>query len=52
MKKIFFLKKLRKTGKLGLVEPSEEIKASYLLKGENCLKSSRILFKNRLYGLW
>jgi uncharacterized protein (UPF0332 family) len=49
MKEIIFLKKLRKTGKLKLVEPSEEMKLSYLTKSENCLKSSKILFKNKLY---
>jgi len=49
MKEISFLKKLRKTGKLELVEPSDELKSSYLIKAENCLKSSKILFKNEFY---
>jgi len=49
MKEIIFLKKLRKTRKLELVEPSEEMKSSYLIKAENCLKSSKILFQNGLY---
>lgn len=49
MEKANFLKKLRKEGKLGLVEPSEEMKLSYLKKAEDCLKSSRILFQNQLY---
>jgi uncharacterized protein (UPF0332 family) len=49
MKEINFLKKLRKTGKLELVESSEEMKLSYLTKSENCLKSSKILFQNKLY---
>ncbi len=49
MKEIIFLKKLRKTGRLELVEPSDEMKSSYLLKAENCLKSSKILYPNYLY---
>lgn len=49
MKKQNFLSKLKKEGKLGLVEPSEEIKLSYLQKAENCLKSAKILFQNKLY---
>jgi len=49
MKEIIFLKKLKRTGKLALVEPSEEIKSSYIIKAENCMKASRILFKNELY---
>lgn len=49
MKGIIFLKKLRKTRKLELIESSEEIKLSYLMKADNCLKSSKILFKNELY---
>ncbi len=49
MNKIIFLKKLKYAGKLELVEPSEEMKLSYLTKAENCLKSSKILFQNELY---
>lgn len=49
MKEIFFLKKLKKSGKIELVEPSKEMKSSYLLKADNCLKSSKILFRNELY---
>ncbi len=49
MKEIIFLKKLRKTGRLEIVEPSDEVKSSYLLKAENCLKSSKILYQNELY---
>lgn len=44
-----FLAKLKKEGKLALVEPSEEIRISYLQKSENCLKSARILFENKLH---
>src|SRR3989344_5978681 len=49
MKESEFLNKLRKEGKIKLVEPSEEIKSSYLEKAENCLKSAKILFQNQLY---
>lgn len=49
MKEIIFLKKLRKARRLELVEPSDEMKSSYLLKAENCLKSSKILYQNKLY---
>jgi len=49
MKKQNFLNKLRKEGKLDLVESSEEMKLSYLEKAENCLKSAKILFQNQLY---
>jgi uncharacterized protein (UPF0332 family) len=38
-----------KEGKLKLVEPSDEIKESYLEKANNCLKSAKILFPNNLY---
>ena len=49
MKEIDFLKKLKKERRLELVEPSEEMKSSYLKKAEDCLKSSKILFQNELY---
>jgi uncharacterized protein (UPF0332 family) len=49
MKESEFLNKLKKEGKIELVEPSEEIKSSYLEKAENCLKSAKILFQNQLY---
>lgn len=49
MKKINFLKQIKKERKLELVEPSEEMTSSYLEKTENCLKSAKILFKNELY---
>lgn len=49
MKEIIFLKKVRKEKKIELIEPSEEMKSSYLIKAENCLKSSKILFQNQLY---
>lgn len=46
MKKVSFLSKLRKEGKLELVEPSEEIKDSYLRKSESYLYSAKLLFNN------
>lgn len=49
MKKINFLSKLRKDKKLEVVEPSEEMSSSYLRKAEDCLKSAKILFQNKLY---
>lgn len=49
MKKVDFLNKIREEGKLKIVEPSEEMKISYLRKAENCLKSAKILFENQLY---
>lgn len=49
MKEINFLNKLRKERKLEAVEPSEEMKSSYLKKAEDCLKSAKILFQNSLY---
>lgn len=49
MRRPSFLNKLREEGKLGLVEPSEEICNSYLGKTDNCLKSAKVLFQNDLY---
>lgn len=49
MKRQNFLNKILEEGKLELIEPSEEMKLSYLQKAENCLKSAKILFQNQLY---
>lgn len=49
MKELTFLKKLKKKKIIELVEPSEEMKSSYLIKAENCLKSAKILFQSQLY---
>lgn len=49
MKKLSFLNKLKKEGKLELVEPSEEICNSYIEKADNCLKAARLLLQNNLY---
>jgi len=46
MKIISFLNKLKKEGMLELVEPSEEIKQSYLKKSESNFISARILLDN------
>lgn len=46
MQSINFLSKLKKQGKLELVESSEEIKQSYLEKSESNLISAKILLKN------
>ncbi len=49
MKKPSFLSKLKKEGKLELVEPSEEICKSYIEKADNCLKSAKLLLQHNLY---
>ena len=49
MEKIKFLIKLRKKKKLDLVEPSEEIKESYILKSRSNLVSSKILLENNKF---
>lgn len=49
MKKAGFLSELREKGKLELVEPSEEVKESYLRKADNSLRSAKILLQNDLY---
>lgn len=41
-----FLAKLKKEGKLKVVESSEEIKESYLAKSESNLISAKLLFEN------
>jgi uncharacterized protein (UPF0332 family) len=49
MKELTFLKSLKRKKIIQLVEQSEEMKASYLIKAENCLKSSKLLYQNQLY---
>lgn len=46
MKKINFLAKLKEEGKLKIVEPSEDIKESYIMKSKSSLKSAKILLEN------
>ncbi len=45
--KIIFLVRLKQEGKLQLVEPSEEIKQSYIEKSESNLISAKILLNNQ-----
>lgn len=47
MRKINFLSKLHREGKLQLVQPSDAIKESYLAKSESNLVSAKILLDNR-----
>ena len=47
--KIGFLTRLKREGKLSVVEPSEEICSSYLEKADNCLKSASNLLRNDPY---
>jgi len=49
MKEISFLTKLKKEYKLKLVEPSEEIRKSYILKSESNLISAMILLNNNKF---
>jgi uncharacterized protein (UPF0332 family) len=49
MKKSNFLIKLKKQGKLEIVEPSEDVCNSYLKKADNSLKSAKVLLQNNLY---
>ena len=46
MKKINFLIKLKIEGKLQIVEPSDNIKDSYVRKSASNIESSKILFSN------
>jgi uncharacterized protein (UPF0332 family) len=46
MKKTNFLNKIKKEGKLELVQPSEEMKQSYLIKSESNIISAKILLTN------
>src|SRR3989338_10793206 len=46
MKRIIFLARLGQEGKLELVEPSEEIKQSYIEKSGSNLISAKILWNN------
>lgn len=47
MKKKDFLTNIIEQGRLGLVEPSEEIKSSYLEKSESNLISAKLLLDNK-----
>ena len=49
MKRADFLSKLRKEGKLGIVEPSDNMSKAYAIKSGYCLKSAKILFNADIY---
>jgi uncharacterized protein (UPF0332 family) len=49
MKKLNFLTKLKKEDHLKLVEPSEEISKSYLIKSEKCIKVSELAYNAEIY---
>ncbi|MEK6927134.1 MAG: hypothetical protein AABX11_01755 [Nanoarchaeota archaeon] len=44
-----FLVRLIREKKLEIVQPSDEICESYIIKADNCLKSARILLREKLY---
>ena len=44
-----FLQKIKKEGKLELIEPNKDISNSYLSKSDDCFKSAKLLFNNKLY---
>jgi uncharacterized protein (UPF0332 family) len=45
MKKVSFLNKIHKEGKLEVVEPSEDIKKAYLQRSTESLSSAKVLLK-------
>ena len=49
MKKSNFLNKLKAEKSLKLVEPSEEISQSYLIKSDKCIKVARLAFDAGIY---
>ncbi|MEK6938608.1 MAG: HEPN domain-containing protein [Nanoarchaeota archaeon] len=49
MKKSNFLDKLREEGSLKIVEPSEEISESYLIKSEKCFRVAKLAFDAGIY---
>jgi len=49
MKRQGFLSKLANEGKLGIVEPSDNMSQAYDIKSWNCLKSAKILFNAEIY---
>ena len=48
MRKINFLIKLKKEGKLKIIEPNSNVKESYIEKSKNSLKSAEILLEKEL----
>ena len=49
MKKSNFLTKLRKKDSLKLVEPSEEISKSYLIKSDKCIRVAKLAYEAEIY---
>ena len=49
MKRVDFLSKLKKEGKLQIVEPSDNLRKAYDIKSGYCLKSAKILFNAGIY---
>lgn len=49
MKKSNFLAKLKAEGSLKLVEPSEEISKSYLIKSDKCIQVAKLAYKAGIY---
>ena len=46
---INFLGKIKQEGKIGLIEPSNNISQSYLKKASDCLKAAKLLLSAALY---
>ncbi|MBN2042615.1 MAG: HEPN domain-containing protein [Candidatus Aenigmarchaeota archaeon] len=49
MKKSVFLNKLKAKESLKLVEPSEEISKSYLIKSDKCIRVARLAYEAGIY---
>ncbi len=49
MKASDFLNKLKKENSLKLIEPSEEISKSYLIKSEKCIKVAELAYNAKIY---
>lgn len=49
MKSSNFLNKLKKENALGLVEPSNEISQSYLIKSEKCIRVAKLAYDAGIY---
>ncbi len=49
MKKLNFLDKLKNEKTLKIVEPSEEISNSYIIKSEKCIQVAKLAFNAGIY---
>ncbi|MBU2634410.1 MAG: HEPN domain-containing protein [Nanoarchaeota archaeon] len=49
MKKSNFLSKLKQEEKLEIIEPSEEISKSYLIKSDKCIKVAKLAYDANIY---